>query len=70
MPTAFDDFSEKAASNYSNMPDTSLKNRTLLAGVMTHFGFLAFPAEWWHYDFKGWEKFPLTDLSFEELTKR
>ncbi len=67
MPTAFDDFSEVAASDYQDLPAEVLKNRSLLIGVMDHFGFDVLPTEWWHFDFRGWEKFPLMDLSFEEL---
>ncbi|KJF43205.1 M15 family metallopeptidase [Draconibacterium sediminis] len=68
MPTAFDDFSEKAHSDYTDLPEAALQNRTILIGVMSHFGFSVISSEWWHFDFKGWEDFPLMDLSFEELT--
>lgn len=68
MPTAFDDFSEKAHSQYTDLPEVAIKNRTTLIGVMTHFGFSVVDSEWWHYDFMGWEEFPLMDLSFGELT--
>lgn len=68
MPTAFDDFSEKAHSTYINLPEPALQNRAILIGVMAYFGFSVISTEWWHYDFNGWEKFPLMDLSFEELT--
>lgn len=68
MPTTFDDFSEKAHSDYSDLPEEALKNRTVLIGIMTHFGFTGIQSEWWHYDFKEWEDFQLMDLSFEELT--
>lgn len=68
MPTAFDDFSEKAHSTYIDLPEPALQNRAILIGVMSHFGFSVISTEWWHYDFNGWEKFPLMDLSFEELT--
>nr|WP_319268147.1 M15 family metallopeptidase [uncultured Draconibacterium sp.] len=68
MPTAFDDFSEKAHPTYIDLPEPALQNRAILIGVMSHFGFSVISTEWWHYDFNGWEKFPLMDLSFEELT--
>jgi len=67
MPTRFDDFSEKAAADFPNLPDTVLVNRKLLSGVMAHFGFVRYQAEWWHYDFSGWENYKLMDLSFGEL---
>ena len=67
MPTEFDDFSAKAHTQYTLLPDTVIANRKLLFGIMTHFGFLLYVSEWWHFDFAGWEKYPLMDLSFEEL---
>ncbi|HAY71118.1 MAG TPA: peptidase M15 [Saprospirales bacterium] len=70
MPTAFDDFSEKAHSKYMDLPAEAIKNRALLFGIMDHFGFDHLETEWWHFDFRGWEKFPLMDISFESLAVR
>ncbi len=67
LPTPFDDFTEKAHPDYPNFPEEILENRALLFGVLSHFGFTHYPTEWWHFDFKGWEQYPLMDLSFEEL---
>lgn len=67
MPTEFDDFSVKANAAYPDLPKDVLQNRALLAGVMQSFGFLIYPDEWWHFDYQNWEKFPLMDISFEEL---
>jgi D-alanyl-D-alanine dipeptidase len=67
MPTKFDDFTEKAGYSFQDLPADALANRALLAGIMSHFGFIPYPSEWWHFDFKGWERFGLMDLSFEEL---
>lgn len=67
MPTAFDEFTERAHPNYPTLHDTVIKNRTLLTGIMAHFGFTQYPTEWWHFDFTGWENFELMDLTFEEL---
>ena len=67
MPTEFDDFSEKADPNYLDLPQEVIENRTFLFSIMSHFGFSHYPTEWWHFDFEGWENFPLMDLSFKEL---
>lgn len=69
MPTEFDDFSEKAGATYMNLPKEVIQNRTLLAGVMQAFGFAIYPDEWWHFDYIGWEKYPLMNIPFEELIK-
>lgn len=70
MPTEYDNFTEKAHPNYKDLPDTVLTNRKLLFGIMEHFGFSYYPTEWWHFDYKGWEKYKLLDLTFEELERR
>jgi len=67
MPTPFDDFTEKAAPDYADLSEEVLANRKLLIQTMRQYGFSVYPYEWWHFDFQGWEKFPLMNLAFEEL---
>lgn len=69
MPTEFDEFSERAHHEYMNLPDEAISNRSLLTGVMKHFGFTPYPSEWWHFDFTGWRDYPLMNISFEDLEK-
>jgi len=69
MPTAFDDFTERANPYYSNIPVIAKKNRSLLIDVMKKYGFTVYDSEWWHFDFNGWQNFSLLDLDFEELKK-
>lgn len=69
LPTPFDDFTEKAHPDYPNFPEEVLKNRALLFAVLSHFGFTHYPTEWWHFDYQGWQQYPLMDLYFEELEK-
>jgi len=54
MPTAFDDFTEKAAPNYQGASKVATKNRSLLQKVMNKYGFINNKTEWWHFDFNGW----------------
>lgn len=68
MPTAFDDFTPKAASDFSLLPPELLKNRTLLHAAMKKQGFTPLPTEWWHFDAAGWQQYPLEDRDlFAEL---
>lgn len=69
MPTPFDDFTEKAHPDYQNLSKVAIQNRKLLMDIMQKNGFTVYPTEWWHYDFKGWEKFDIMDLTFEEIEK-
>lgn len=67
MPTEFDDFTEKAASDCEAISETAKKNRLLLKTVMEKQGFDQLPSEWWHFDFKGWHddvKYPASNWSW------
>lgn len=67
MPTAFDDFTEKANHGYKNLPQEATYNRGLLRETMERYGFVALETEWWHYDYRGWERFELLDLPLSSL---
>lgn len=67
MPTPYDDFTPRAAHAFSDLTAEVLANRALLREVMTKHGFEPLPSEWWHYDFRGWERFELMDVGLEEL---
>lgn len=61
MPTAYDNFTEKASHEYMDCSNEALKNRALLKDVMMRHGFQPIKTEWWHYDFQGWNQFPIMD---------
>lgn len=65
MPTAFDDFTEKAHRDYKRSSKIAQKNKNHLEVAMAKEGFTGLPTEWWHFDFKEAEKFPLEDLPLE-----
>jgi D-alanyl-D-alanine dipeptidase len=62
MGTGFDDFSDKAHRNYSDLPPTVLANRLLLEQFMAEQGFSGLPTEWWHFDDKRWSEYPISDM--------
>lgn len=70
MPTPYDDFTEKAHQDYSDLPKEALRNRSLLRTTMEKHGFKNITTEWWHFDDVDWQKYDLMDLSFDELAKR
>lgn len=67
MPTPFDSFSRKAAADYPGLPKPETDNRELLKAVMQAHGFKVNRTEWWHYDFNGWQYYPLLDIPFTEI---
>lgn len=57
MGTGYDDFTERAHADYSDLSDAIRANRALLRTIMDRAGFDVLPTEWWHYDLRGWERF-------------
>lgn len=65
MPSAYDDFSEKAHRGQGSRE--ALENLAILDEAMTAYGFTGLPTEWWHYDAKGWESYPLEDRELDTI---
>ena len=49
MPTAFDDFTEKADRDYTDCTEEERCNAQLLQTVMESHGFRGYAGEWWHF---------------------
>lgn len=69
MPSDFDEFNEKAAPEYPGGTDLERDNRDLLREMMERENFVVNPKEWWHFDYRDWEKYEICDVSFAELEK-
>ena len=67
MPTEFDEFSEKAHSDYMDIPEEAKKHRKILRDAMEKRGFTGIDTEWWHFDYKGYEGKPNLDISIDDL---
>src|SRR5438445_1702752 len=67
MPTPYDDFTPRARQDFNDLPAEVIANRAKLRDVMVRHGFDPLPSEWWHFDFRGWQRFELMDVPLEEL---
>jgi zinc D-Ala-D-Ala dipeptidase len=67
MPSAFDEFSEKAHRNYTGGSATARHNRQMLAQAMARHGFVGLPSEWWHFDGPSWQNYEVLDIPFSQL---
>jgi zinc D-Ala-D-Ala dipeptidase len=67
MGTDFDDFTEKAHRDFQDFPSEILMNRQLLQNIMEKNHFVGWKNEWWHFDFEGWENYPILDIDFDEV---
>jgi D-alanyl-D-alanine dipeptidase len=70
MPSDLDEFSLRAAVNYRGGTVEERRNRDLLQRVMPRHRFPSYPDEWWHFDFRDWEKCPPLSVGFSELWSR
>ncbi|MBI5597211.1 MAG: M15 family metallopeptidase [Elusimicrobia bacterium] len=61
MPTGYDDFSANAHRATLGGTPAARANAKSLEDAMAARGFKGLPTEWWHFDFAGWERFPLLD---------
>lgn len=62
MPTGYDDFTEAAHRSSQAGTPAARSNAKILEDAMTARGFKGLPTEWWHFDFSGWQAFPLLDV--------
>ncbi|MBL0924446.1 MAG: M15 family metallopeptidase [Sphingomonadaceae bacterium] len=67
MPTEFDDFSEKAHRDFMAASPAAIANRARLQRYLEAEGFTGLSNEWWHFDFDGWENFPVMDVPFDRI---
>ena len=67
MPSGFDDFSEKAHRDYMAASPAAIANRARLQRYLEAEGFVGLSNEWWHFDFTGWEQYPVMDIPFDEI---
>jgi len=61
MPSAYDEFTERAHRDYAGGTDEARANRALLEEVMQRHGFVGLPTEWWHFDAADWQSYPIAD---------
>lgn len=61
MPTEFDECSVKAHRDCMDVSPEARRNRQLLEDVMTRHGFEGLPTEWWHFDMRGWQEYPVVE---------
>lgn len=69
MGTGFDNFTDTAHHNFTNLSPEVLQNRKLLRETMLACGFNLFDSEWWHYSLPNPANYELLDLPFNLLKR-
>ena len=69
MPSGFDEFTMRASPDYQGGTTEETANRDKLRRMMEAEGFTVNANEWWHFDYKDWERYAIYDISFDEASK-
>ncbi len=67
MPSGYDEFSQRAHRDFMAASPEAIANRARLERWMEAEGFRGISNEWWHFDFIGWEAFPILDIAFDAI---
>lgn len=67
MPSTYDESTDRARSDYPGGTSLQRWNRELLRRAMEHEGFAVNPAEWWHFDYRDWKRYPIMNVPLEQL---
>jgi len=67
MTGANDEMSERSYPDYTGGTAKQRRMRDLLRSKMEANGFTVFKVEWWHFDYKDWKMYRISDVPFEKL---
>jgi len=67
MTGVYDEMSERSYPNYTGGTEDQRKMRDLLRSKMEAQGFTVFDYEWWHFDYKDWKDYRITNIPFSEI---
>jgi D-alanyl-D-alanine dipeptidase len=70
MPSTYDEATPRALSDYPGGTSRQRWHRALLRRVLEAEEFTVNPSEWWHFDFRDWQRYQILNKPFEEIRWR
>ena len=70
MPGDYDEMTERSYASYTGGTEEQRRARDLLRAAMEREGYTVYPEEWWHFDYRDWQKYPILNLKFADLKGR
>jgi len=67
MPSSYDEFSVRAHLDYTGGTVEETAHRELLRRTMEAEGFAVYQSEWWHFDYKDWQQYPIVNVPFSKV---
>ncbi len=65
--SGYDEFTDRAYRDYPGGTSLQRWHRDLLRHAMEAEGFVSESTEWWHFDWHDWARYPVLNLTFEQL---
>ena len=65
----YDEFSDRSFPDYPGGTSRQRWLRELLRKEMEAQGFDVYEFEWWHFDYRDWNKYPMLNRTFDELNR-
>ena len=70
MTGRYDEMSQRSFADYVGGTSRQRWLRDLLRGAMETEGFVVYPQEWWHFDYKDWSDYAIGTATFSELRRQ
>src|SRR6202046_2638362 len=67
MPSGYDEMTDRAFADSAGGPPEERARRALLRQAMEKQDFKVNPKEWWQFDYKDWNLYPILNVKFEDL---
>jgi len=67
MTGNYDEMSERSYPTYAGGTERQRKMRDLLRSKMEAQGFTVYEYEWWHFDYKDWKQYRITNVPFNRI---
>jgi len=67
MVSTYDETTARAYPDYPGGTSLQRWHRKLLRDAMEAEGFTVYEAEWWHFDFKDWQRYRIGNVTFEGI---
>jgi D-alanyl-D-alanine dipeptidase len=70
MVSTYDETTDRAYPDYPGGTSLQRWHRDLLRAAMESEGFTVYEAEWWHFDYKDWQKYRIGNVAFDQIGRR
>ena len=70
MVSTYDETTDRAYPDYPGGTSLQRWHRELLRAAMESEGFTVYEAEWWHFDYRDWQKYHIGNVAFDQIGRR